>query len=463
MTRFDLAALKALYDLPFFRPDLAGAGGLSRELAEHEVQLCTLMSIKTGGCSEDCSYCAQSAHYSTGLEREALAPLATIVETAQRARANGSTRFCMGAAWKGITEKDAKFPQGARDGARGGKLGMEVCVTLGQLTPEAARQLRAAGVTAYNHNLDTSPEFYPNIVTTHTFDDRLDTIRSVQAAGMSVCCGGIIGMGETEVDRLKMLEVLCGFDPAPESVPINCLMPMEGTPLSEQKAVDIFQLVRLIATTRIALPKARVRLSAGRTRLSKEGQALCFFAGSNSIFYGDKLLTAANPGVDADRSLLQALGSRHHRAEAASFLSVAAVYDRRADQEARHGARVAPDFAQTSGQNSGRAVPQATHRGTHRRIRGRFLRRIHSPAPARLEPFPARRLHHPPRSRHKAETILYAPLVTGRSKPSVNLEFVPSAPPGSNSQAGRTPFTASRKSFPSSTSSARSRIRMDAG
>jgi biotin synthase len=187
------------------------------------------------------------------------------------------------------------------------KLGMEVCVTLGQLTPEAARQLRAAGVTAYNHNLDTSPEFYPNIVTTHTFDDRLATIRSVQAAGMSVCCGGIIGMGETEVDRLKMLEVLCGFDPAPESVPINCLMPMEGTPLSEQKAVDIFQLVRLIATTRIALPKARVRLSAGRTRLSKEGQALCFFAGSNSIFYGDKLLTAANPGVDADRSLLEAL------------------------------------------------------------------------------------------------------------------------------------------------------------
>ena len=307
MTRFDLAALKALYDLPFFDLISRSRETYRAHWPEHEVQLCTLMSIKTGGCSEDCSYCAQSAHYSTGLEREALAPVATIVETAERARANGSTRFCMGAAWKGITEKDAKFPQVLETVREVAKLGMEVCVTLGQLTPEAARQLRAAGVTAYNHNLDTSPEFYPNIVTTHTFDDRLATIRSVQAAGMSVCCGGIIGMGETEVDRLKMLEVLCGFDPAPESVPINCLMPQDGTPLSDQPPVDIFQLVRLIATTRIALPKARVRLSAGRTRLSKEGQALCFFAGANSIFYGDKLLTAANPGVTADRSLLEAL------------------------------------------------------------------------------------------------------------------------------------------------------------
>jgi biotin synthase len=265
------------------------------------------MSIKTGGCSEDCSYCAQSAHYSTGLQREALTPVAQILETAERARANGSTRFCMGAAWKGITENDPKFPQVLETVREVAKLGMEVCVTLGQLTPEAARQLRAAGVTAYNHNLDTSPEFYPNIVSTHTFEDRLKTIRSVQAAGMSVCCGGIIGMGESELDRLKMLEVLCGFNPAPESVPINCLMPMEGTPLSDQPPVDIFQLVRLIATTRIALPKARVRLSAGRTRLTREAQALCFFAGANSVFYGDKLLTAANPGVDADRALLAAL------------------------------------------------------------------------------------------------------------------------------------------------------------
>jgi biotin synthase len=308
MTRHDLNSLRALYHQPFFDL-LAQAREVYRaHWPEHEVQLCTLMSIKTGGCSEDCAYCAQSSHYETGLTREALAPLDRILETAERARANGSTRFCMGAAWKGVSEHDAKFASVLETVRAVAKLGMEVCVTLGQLTPEAARQLRAAGVTAYNHNLDTSPEFYPNIVTTHTFNDRLATIRAVQQAGMSVCCGGIIGMGETELDRLKMLEVLCGFDPAPESVPINCLMPMPGTPLDGQPPVDIFQLVRLIATTRLALPKARVRLSAGRTRLSREGQALCFFAGANSIFYGDKLLTAANPGVDADRSLLAELG-----------------------------------------------------------------------------------------------------------------------------------------------------------
>jgi biotin synthase len=308
MTRHDLSSLRALYDQPFFDLISQAREVYRANWAENEVQLCTLMSIKTGGCSEDCSYCAQSAHYETGLAKESLVPLERILETAERARANGSTRFCMGAAWKGITENDPKFPSVLETVREVSKLGMEVCVTLGQLTPEAARQLRAAGVTAYNHNLDTSPEFYPNIVTTHTFDDRLNTIRNVQASGMSVCCGGIIGMGETEVDRLKMLEVLCGFDPAPESVPINCLMPQTGTPLEGLPPVDIFQLVRLIATTRIALPKARVRLSAGRTRLSREGQALCFFAGANSIFYGDKLLTAANPGVDADRSLLDELG-----------------------------------------------------------------------------------------------------------------------------------------------------------
>src|ERR1700691_1693687 len=308
MSRHDLTSLRALYGLPFFDLLARARETYRRHWPGHEVQLCTLMSIKTGGCSEDCAYCSQSSHYETGLERESLAPLARVLETAERARANGSTRFCMGAAWRGVTEHDAKFKWVLETVREVSKLGMEVCVTLGQLTPEAARQLRAAGVTAYNPNLDTSPEFYPNIVTTHTFEDRLATIRSVQAAGMSVCCGGIIGMGETELDRLKMLEVLCGFDPAPESVPINCLMPMEGTPLSEQPPVDIFQLVRLIATTRIALPKARVRLSAGRTRLTKEGQALCFFAGANSIFYGNKLLTAANPGVDADRSLLEELG-----------------------------------------------------------------------------------------------------------------------------------------------------------
>ncbi len=184
---------------------------------------------------------------------------------------------------------------------------MEVCVTLGQLSLPEARKLKEAGVTAYNHNIDTSPEHYAEVVTTHTFQDRINTIKAVQQAGMDVCCGGIIGMGETIEDRLKMLEVRTNFDPAPESVPINCLMAMPGTPMEAQPPVEVFELVRLIATTRIALPKAKVRLSAGRTRLSKEGQALCFFAGANSIFYGDKLLTAANPGVDEDRSLLDEL------------------------------------------------------------------------------------------------------------------------------------------------------------
>jgi biotin synthase len=184
---------------------------------------------------------------------------------------------------------------------------MEVCVTLGQLGQTEARKLKEAGVTAYNHNIDTSPEHYANIVSTHTFEDRLNTIRHVQEAGMAVCCGGIIGMGESTDDRLRMLEVLTNFDPPPESVPINCLMPMPGTPLEDQPPVDVFELVRLIAVTRLALPKAKVRLSAGRTRLSREGQALCFFAGANSIFYGDKLLTAQNPGVDDDRELLAEL------------------------------------------------------------------------------------------------------------------------------------------------------------
>jgi biotin synthase len=213
----------------------------------------------------------------------------------------------MGAAWKGVRNGDAKFDQVLDIVRDVSALGMEVCVTLGQLSLAEARKLKEAGVTAYNHNIDTSEEYYPEIVSTHTFADRLNTIRAVQQAEMSVCCGGIIGMGETEIDRLKMLEVLTNFDLPPESVPINCLMPMPGTPLEKQAPVDVFKLVRLIATTRIAFPKAKVRLSAGRTRLSKEAQALCLFAGANSIFYGDKLLTAKNPGVDDDRALLTAL------------------------------------------------------------------------------------------------------------------------------------------------------------
>lgn len=275
------------------------------------VQLCRLLSIKTGGCSEDCGYCAQSSRYSTGVKAERLMEREDVLAEARQAKAAGAARFCMGAAWKGVREGEAKFESVLNIVRDVKQLGMEVCVTLGQLTDEAARQLKDAGVTAYNHNLDTSPEHYPNIVSTHSFEDRLRTIRSVQKAGMSVCCGGILGMGETEDDRLKMLEVLCGFDPSPESVPINCLMPQEGTPLAGQKRVDVFELVRLIATTRIALPRARVRLSAGRTALSREAQALCFFAGANSIFFGDKLLTAPNPEESDDRALLRSLGLAH--------------------------------------------------------------------------------------------------------------------------------------------------------
>jgi len=300
--------LSALYHQPLF--DL-----ISQSRAVHlehwrgaEVQRCSLLSIKTGGCSEDCAYCAQSAHYSTGVEREELLSLENILAAAKRARSQGATRFCMGAAWRGVRDGSEKFERVLGIVREVSRLGMEVCVTLGEIGPVEARKLKAAGVTAYNHNIDTSPEFYPEIVSTHTFQDRLDTIAAVQKSGMSVCCGGIIGMGESEADRLRMLEVLSNFDPSPESVPINCLMAMPGTPLADQPPVDIFELVRLIAATRIALPKARVRLAAGRTRISREGQALCFFAGANSIFYGNKLLTAKNPAADVDVALLRELG-----------------------------------------------------------------------------------------------------------------------------------------------------------
>ena len=273
-----------------------------------EVQRCSLLSIKTGGCSEDCAYCAQSSHYSTGIEREELLAKDQILSIAQRARAQGATRFCMGAAWRGVRDGTEKFERVLETIRAVSQLGMEVCVTLGEIGPVEARKLKAAGVTAYNHNIDTSPEFYPEIVSTHTFDDRLKTIAAVQESGMSVCCGGIVGMGESINDRLRMIEVLSELEPQPDSVPINCLMAMPGTPLAEQPPVDIFELVRLIAVARLALPKARVRLAAGRTRISREGQALCFFAGANSIFFGDKLLTARNPEVDVDLALLRELG-----------------------------------------------------------------------------------------------------------------------------------------------------------
>jgi biotin synthase len=302
------AELHAIYHQPFFELLKQARAVHEAHWRSAEVQLCTLLSIKTGGCSEDCSYCAQSARYSTGVAAERLMEKEDVMAKARRARETGSTRFCMGAAWKGVRDGTKRFDQVLDIIREVSTLGMEVCVTLGELGAVEAKKLREAGVTAYNHNIDTSPEHYEKIVSTHTFQDRLNTIRHAQDAGMSVCCGGILGLGETTDDRLKMLEVLSEFDPQPESVPINSLMPMPGTPLAGSAAVDVFDLVRMIATARIAVPRAKVRLSAGRTHLSDEAQTLCFFAGANSIFYGDKLLTAGNPATEQDLTLMRKLG-----------------------------------------------------------------------------------------------------------------------------------------------------------
>ena len=300
--------LNGLYHRPLFALISQSRAVHLEHWRGESVQRCSLLSIKTGGCSEDCAYCTQSAHYTTGVEREDLLPLERILSTAKQARAQGATRFCMGAAWRGVRDGTDKFERVLETVRQVSQLGMEVCVTLGEIGDNEAAKLKAAGVTAYNHNIDTSPDFYPRIVSTHTFQDRVDTIRAVQRSGMSVCSGGIIGMGESVDDRLRMLEVLSEFDPQPESVPINCLMAMPGTPLADAAPVDIFELVRLIAVARIAIPRARVRLAAGRTRITREGQALCFFAGANSIFFGDKLLTAENPAATADVKLLRELG-----------------------------------------------------------------------------------------------------------------------------------------------------------
>ena len=303
----NLAELQRIYQQPFFELIQQARNVYLEHWKADQVQLCTLLSIKTGGCSEDCGYCSQSARNGGKLPLTPLMEKCAVLDKAKEAVDNGSTRFCMGAAWKGVRDGEARFEHVLdiiRDVA---KLGIEVCVTLGNLTSVEARKLKEAGVTSYNHNLDTSPEYYPKVITSHTYQDRLDTISAVREAGMALCCGGIIGMGETETDRLKLLEVLTNLDPLPESAPINCLVPMPGTMMADQPPVDVFEILRLIATTRIALPRAKVRLSAGRSLLTREAQALAFFAGANSIFYGDHLLTSDNPGVDQDRELLKDL------------------------------------------------------------------------------------------------------------------------------------------------------------
>jgi biotin synthase len=274
-----------------------------------EVQLCRLLSIKTGGCPEDCAYCSQSAHYRTGVERQELMKAQDVVQAAHRAKAEGATRFCMGAAWRQV--HDGKDFDRVLEMVRGvAALDLEVCCTLGMLSESQAQRLKDAGLSAYNHNLDTSPEFYGEIITTRVYEDRLQTIGHVRKAGITVCCGGILGMGESEEDRLSLLQELARLNPHPESVPINLLVPNEGTPLGKAEELDPLVMVRTIATARILMPASRVRLAAGRRGLSQEAVTLCFLAGANSIFTGEKLLTTPNPGAGADQRLLETLGMR---------------------------------------------------------------------------------------------------------------------------------------------------------
>jgi biotin synthase len=304
-----LAEVRAIHDRPL--PELLfRAHAVHREHhAADEVQLCTLLSVKTGGCPEDCAYCPQSAHYPTAVEPERSLAVTEVLDAAARARAAGATRFCMGAAWREV--KDGPAFDGVLEMVRGVKaLGMEACVTLGMLTDAQAARLKEAGLTAYNHNLDTSRQHYASIISTRTYDDRLRTLASVRKAGITVCSGGIIGMGESVDDRCEMLRALAALDPQPESVPINTLVAVPGTPLASMPPVEPLELVRMIATARILMPRSRVRLSAGRVTLSKEAQVLCFFAGANSIFYGEKLLTTGNPDVAEDRALLEEAGLR---------------------------------------------------------------------------------------------------------------------------------------------------------
>jgi biotin synthase len=301
------AEVAAIYNTPL--PDLLfRAQSIHRQFhAPDRVQTCQLISIKTGGCPEDCAYCPQSAHYDAGVDRQGLLDPQHVIEVARDAAARGVTRFCMGAAWR-----DA--PQGREfdkvlEMVRGvSALGLEVCCTLGMLTDSQAVRLKEAGLSAYNHNLDTSPEFYGSIITTRVYDDRLRTLAAVRKAGITVCCGGILGMGENQNDRIGLLQQLSALNPHPESVPINMLVRVEGTPLGSMPALDPLEMVRAIATARILMPASRVRLAAGRKQLSPEAVTLCFVAGANSIFVGEKLLTTPNPGPDEDEQLLQTLG-----------------------------------------------------------------------------------------------------------------------------------------------------------
>jgi biotin synthase len=298
--------IRAIHDLPLL--DLIDrARAVHREVwGGHEVQLAQLLSIKTGGCSEDCGYCPQAARYHTGVDATALLPVDEVLQAARTARDSGATRFCMGAAWR--SPKGKQFEQ-VLDMVRGVKaLGMEACCTLGMLTDAQAQALAGAGLTAYNHNLDSSPEFYGEVITTRTYGDRLETLARVRAAGISVCCGGILGMGESVDDRCGLLQTLANQPEHPESVPINALVAIEGTPLAKRDPVSSLEMVRAVATARILMPHAMVRLSAGRERLSEEAQLLCFLAGANSIFFGEQLLTTGNPAYAQDLAMFERAG-----------------------------------------------------------------------------------------------------------------------------------------------------------
>jgi biotin synthase len=308
-----LEEVRALHRLPF--ADLLHRAQTvhRRHFDPNEVQVSTLLSVKTGACPEDCAYCPQSIRYDTGLEREALMEPEAVVERARAARDAGATRFCMGAAWRSPKDRDLEKVAAMVEGVA--RLGLETCATLGMLTPAQAKRLKDAGLDYYNHNLDTSEAFYGEVITTRTYQDRLDTLAAVRAAGINVCCGGILGMGEQPEDRVAFLHTLATLDPHPESVPINNLVQVEGTPLAGTAALDPLEFVRIIALARILMPRSHVRLSAGRSAMSDEMQALCFLAGANSIFYGEKLLTTGNPDTASDHALFERLGIRPEPAD----------------------------------------------------------------------------------------------------------------------------------------------------
>lgn len=304
--RWEVAEVASLYELPLMEL-LFRAQQVHRENFDpNEVQLSTLLSIKTGGCAEDCGYCPQAASANSGVDATKLMPLTEVMEAAQAAKDQGATRFCMGAAWRSPKERDMENVTAMVRGVR--SLGLETCMTLGMLQPQQAQALKEAGLDYYNHNLDSSPEFYGEIITTRTYQDRLDTLGHVRKAGINVCCGGIVGMGESRLQRAGLIAELANLSPYPESVPINNLVPVPGTPLADTPPLDPFEFVRTIAVARITMPRTMVRLSAGREQMDEALQALCIAAGANSIFYGDKLLTTSNPQADRDRQLFDRLG-----------------------------------------------------------------------------------------------------------------------------------------------------------